>query len=462
MADLRHSSWRAWRRSRPFWAGLLLAAAGVELIGIPLSGVLSHGAVRLVIYIGIGGVFGVLIGVLLIACGVAVCLNPAHRVFYGIAGVLLGILSFPASNLGGFFAGMLLAIVGGSMAFAWGMADEPPVAAAWDQPGDDLGDDLGDEPPTDEWPTDERPMGQWSTDEQPMGQRPTDEQPGGPPPGGHRQLMLAVAALPAIMLASVLGVPGARAATAAPEGSGGSCILLIICLPSPTPTPTTPAPSPSPGASAAPQPSAGTPGSAPAAGHPGRRRAAQRHAGAGGGLVAATATSVITAGSATLVHLAYQGAANVPAAGGGTVRMMKFTATSVTLSGDVTASVTQLGPGGEGGAGGKGSAGGKDDANGKSSANGKGGAGGAGRLTTLTTSPTLTFSGDVVLYATRLSGCLGPLCVTLTPDNAVTVLLRLASGVTGALTLTLTKVTTDQPLVTAGALQAGALKISFG
>ena len=393
MADLRHTSWRVWRRTRPFWGGLLLTAAGVELIGIPLSGVLSHGAVKLVIYIGIGGVFGVLIGVLLIACGVAVCLNPAHRVFYGIAGVLLGILSFPASNLGGFFVGMLLAIAGGSMAFAWTLADEPPGAAV---------------------------------------------------PGAQGQRMLAVTALPAVMLASVLGAPGARAATAAPQGSGGSCILLIICLPSPTPTPTTPTPSPSPGASAAPQPSAGTPGSSTAAGNPGKRRAAQRRAAAGGGLVAATATSVITAGSATLVHLAYQGAANVPAGGGGTVRMMKFTATSITLSGDVTASVTQRGPGGKGDAG------------------GKGGAGGTRSVTTLTTSPTLAFSGDVVLYATRLSGCLGPLCVTLTPDNAVTVLLRLASGVTGALTLTLTKVTTEQPLVTAGALQAGALKISFG
>ena len=171
MADLRHTSWRVWRRTRPFWGGLLLTAAGVELIGIPLSGVLSHGAVKLVIYIGIGGVFGVLIGVLLIACGVAVCLNPAHRVFYGIAGVLLGILSFPASNLGGFFVGMLLAIAGGSMAFAWTLADEPPDAAV---------------------------------------------------PGAQGQRMLAVTALPAIMLASVLGAPGARAATAAPQGPAGA------------------------------------------------------------------------------------------------------------------------------------------------------------------------------------------------------------------------------------------------
>ena len=426
MADLRHTSWRAWRRARPFWGGLLLAAAGLELIGIPLSGVLSHGAVKLVIYIGIGGVFGVLIGVLLIACGVAVCLNPGHRLFYGIAGVLLGILSFPASNLGGFFIGMLLAIAGGSMAFAWTLADQPPVAAAGqhiagplpgDPPEDAFEGDFGDEP-----------------EDEPEDEPPTDEQPSRADPGGRqRQRMLAIAALPAIVLASVLGAPGARAAAAARARPGGNCILFILCLPSPTPSPS-PSPSPSPTGSAAP-PSAGSPGSGTQPGSPGqsgKRRSARRRAAAGAGLVAATATSVITAGSATLDHLAYQGTANVPVTGGGTVRMMKFTATSITLADGVTASVTQ------------------DRA------------GGARPVTTLTTSPALAFSGSVVLYATRLSGCLGPLCVTLTPDDAVTVLLQLASGVTGALTLTLAKVTTDQPLVTAGALQAGALKISFG
>ncbi len=442
MAELRHSSWRAWRRARPFGAGLLLAAAGLELIGIPLSGVLSHGAVKLVIYIGIGGVFGVLIGVLLIACGVAVWLNPAHRVFYGIAGVLLGILSFPASNLGGFFIGMLLAIVGGSMAFAWTLAGQPPFAAAGrtaaerlpgDPPGYDPADELADES-TDELGYD--PADELEYD--PADEPPVDEQPGGAQPRGQRQRMLGIAALPAIVLAGVLAAPGARTATAATQPSGGDCILFVLCLPSPTSTPS-PTPSPSPGASATPTPSAG-PGSSPqsgSAGHRGKRGSAKRRADPGAGLVAATATSVITAGSATLDHLAYQGAANVPVAGGGTVRMMKFTAVSVTLSGDVTATVTSGGAGG-----------GRDVAR-------------AGPVTTRTTSPTLAFTGAVVLYATRLSGCLGALCVTLTPGNAVSVLLQLAAGVTGALTLTLTKVTTDQPLVTAGTLQAGSLKISF-
>jgi hypothetical protein len=93
--------------------------AGVELVLLPLSGVLVHGGLKLVIYIGIGGVFGVLIGALLIAAGTALLVNPVHRSFYGIAGIILGIASFPASNLGGFFFGMLLAIVGGALGYAW-------------------------------------------------------------------------------------------------------------------------------------------------------------------------------------------------------------------------------------------------------------------------------------------------------------------------------------------------------
>ncbi|MGH3252974.1 MAG: DUF6114 domain-containing protein [Trebonia sp.] len=115
----RRAQWRAWRRSRPFWGGLLLIVAGVELVLLPLSGVLVHGGLKLVIYIGIGGVFGVLIGALLIAAGTALLVNPAHRSFYGIAGIVGGLASFPASNLGGFFVGMLLAIVGGALGYAW-------------------------------------------------------------------------------------------------------------------------------------------------------------------------------------------------------------------------------------------------------------------------------------------------------------------------------------------------------
>ncbi|HVT67278.1 MAG TPA: DUF6114 domain-containing protein [Trebonia sp.] len=119
--------WRAWRQGRPFWGGLLVLLAGLELVALPLSGVLIHGGLKLVIYIGIGGVFGVLIGALLVASGIALWVDPTHRNFYGIAGIVLGIVSFPASNLGGFFLGMLIAIIGGALGFAW--APRPAVGA---------------------------------------------------------------------------------------------------------------------------------------------------------------------------------------------------------------------------------------------------------------------------------------------------------------------------------------------
>src|ERR1700734_1902546 len=87
-------AFRDWRRSRPFWGGLLLLLAGVELIAIPLLSVLAHGSGKVVILLGIGGVFGVLIGGLLVACGLLTWFHPVQRVFYAIAGVLLALGSF--------------------------------------------------------------------------------------------------------------------------------------------------------------------------------------------------------------------------------------------------------------------------------------------------------------------------------------------------------------------------------
>jgi hypothetical protein len=112
-------AFRTWRRSRPFWGGLLLLLAGIELVAIPLLSVLAHGSVKVVIYIGVGGVFGVLIGGLLVACGLLIWFHPVQRVFYAIAGVLLAVASFVATNLGGFFFGMLLGVTGASLSFGW-------------------------------------------------------------------------------------------------------------------------------------------------------------------------------------------------------------------------------------------------------------------------------------------------------------------------------------------------------
>ncbi|HEY7146285.1 MAG TPA: DUF6114 domain-containing protein [Streptosporangiaceae bacterium] len=114
-------AWRRWRRSRPFWAGVLLIAAGAELLLLPLP----LNSLGLIIHVGIGGIAGILIGAVLIVCGLLLWFHPAQRTFYSIVAVVLSIGALIASNLGGFFVGTLLGVIGGSLAFAW-MPDMPP------------------------------------------------------------------------------------------------------------------------------------------------------------------------------------------------------------------------------------------------------------------------------------------------------------------------------------------------
>ena len=110
---------RHWRRTRPFWGGLLLVVAGIELLVAPAAQSLIL-PIDLIIYAGIAGVSGILIGVLLIAIGVLSWLQPAQHTFFGVVGLLLALVSFVTSNFGGFVIGMLIGIVGGALVFAWG------------------------------------------------------------------------------------------------------------------------------------------------------------------------------------------------------------------------------------------------------------------------------------------------------------------------------------------------------
>jgi hypothetical protein len=433
--DIRRwrAEFREWRRTRPFWGGLLLAIAGIELLALPLFGVLSHHAIKLVIYIGIGGVFGILIGILLIAAGVMCWVNPAQRVFYGIAGIVLGLGSFPATNLGGFFLAMLMAIVGGSLAFAWTLVE--PAASVADRPAPPPADDTDvtagieivtgrdDEPPADAGRADTGPA-DTGPDERLRGT------------GGHRAL--AIASMPALLVAGLLAAPGH---TSSPD----ELCILGICIgssPSPSPTPT-PSASASASASANPQPSTGTgtgpgtgssTGASPSAGattsgnasaSPSPTSTKVPAASDGSGLVASSATSVLSSGSATLTHFKFIGVVQMPLANGTTEKMLKFTASSIDLTDGVQLSVTQDG------------------------------------LTTLTSSPTLSFSDDITLYATKLSGDLLGVPITFTPTTIDQVLLKLVNLLTGILSLTLTNVVTDQPLTSADNLTTGALSLGF-
>lgn len=112
-ASAARPGFRAWRRSRPFWGGLLAIIGGVELVLVPLA------PMPVVIHQGIAGIGSYLIGVLLAVLGVLLWFQPAQRTFYGVVAVLLSLASFVTSNFGGFIIGMLLGLIGGSLAFAW-------------------------------------------------------------------------------------------------------------------------------------------------------------------------------------------------------------------------------------------------------------------------------------------------------------------------------------------------------
>nr|WP_246430864.1 DUF6114 domain-containing protein [Streptomyces rectiverticillatus] len=107
------SAWRHWRRTRPFWAGALLVVAGTEIAAMPLA------PLSVLLSLGLGGIAALGIGVALVAAGLFLWFLPHTHHYVGVHAVILSVLSFAVTNLGGFLAGMLLGIAGGAMGFAW-------------------------------------------------------------------------------------------------------------------------------------------------------------------------------------------------------------------------------------------------------------------------------------------------------------------------------------------------------
>ncbi|MEU8073398.1 DUF6114 domain-containing protein [Micromonospora sp. NPDC049151] len=185
-------TFRRWQRSRPFWGGLFIILAGVEMLAstrLTLNGLsFSSGAT---------GLLALLIPAILVTCGVLLWLSPAQRLFYSIVAAITTIYSLIGLNLGGFFLGLLFGIVGSALAFAWVPArpaapgTEESAAGAEESAAetdderaagtDAEPDTVVDAQPVDEPAADERP-----TVEVPAGVRPAVEQPTAEWPGGER------------------------------------------------------------------------------------------------------------------------------------------------------------------------------------------------------------------------------------------------------------------------------------
>ncbi len=114
-------AFRRWRRSRPFWGGLLVLIGGAIITLGPLT------AYKVILSAGDVVWEGILVGALITVLGFFFWFQPAMRHFFGVLVVILSVLSFITSDIGGFLIGMTLAMTGGAMGFAWVAVDPATV-----------------------------------------------------------------------------------------------------------------------------------------------------------------------------------------------------------------------------------------------------------------------------------------------------------------------------------------------
>ena len=446
--------------------------SGAELLLIPLP----LNSMGLILHIGTGGVAGILIGAVLIVAGLLLWFHPVQRMFYSIVAVILAIAALIASNLGGFLLGTILGIIGGSLGFAW--TPLPPGTEPrrlWRRrpttpsdagtgllppPGEDVSDPDAATGGAEEATVDASDAAPTAFTAADPGRGRLDPSWGAAGSGGGAVGLRLTAryaeAAPSGASRYSRSAPYHRTSLSRGTVIGGNIFAILLSLltfglinlsPTAGPTPAAnpaagaaiPTPTVSPAASASATPAASpsvspsssasagaTPGASPTA--PASPGPSPTPTGSAPPFAVASSQSALTASSATMTGFAYDGVVSVPTATG-TVQMMQFSASSLDLSG-VHLAVSQ----------------------------------GGGTMTT--TASSLNFNGNVVLYATQLSGDLLGVPTTLTPGNALATILQLfaqlglTQGVTQVIPLQMTNVTTLQPYTSADGMTASALQIS--
>ncbi|WP_405868242.1 MULTISPECIES: DUF6114 domain-containing protein [unclassified Streptomyces] len=114
-------AFRQWRARRPFPGGLLLALGGAEIL------LTEKASLKVIMHIGMQGLTGYLLPAVMLLCGLLILFSPAQRLFYSIMGVLASLGTWVTSNLGGFFIGLLLGIIGSCLTFGWLPDQEPRI-----------------------------------------------------------------------------------------------------------------------------------------------------------------------------------------------------------------------------------------------------------------------------------------------------------------------------------------------
>lgn len=111
------SGFRQWRRGRPFWAGAFTLASGLFILFPPYAS-LKFGDI-VVSLNTLTGLSAMVIGVLLVCCGLSFWTRREFRIPAGVVTLLLSVAAIVTANLGSFLIGTLLGVVGAALGIAW-------------------------------------------------------------------------------------------------------------------------------------------------------------------------------------------------------------------------------------------------------------------------------------------------------------------------------------------------------
>lgn len=102
------------RRTRPFWGAVILAAGGY-FVGAPLLG----GSFAFYTTTGADSIIPLVLAFGMCAAAGVAMFAPSQRLFPALVAAAFSVASLPLANLGGWLLGMLFGIAGSSMIFAW-------------------------------------------------------------------------------------------------------------------------------------------------------------------------------------------------------------------------------------------------------------------------------------------------------------------------------------------------------
>ena len=108
---------RRWRRGRPFWAGFFTLLCGLMVVFPPFAS-LQIADITVSLHT-IGGAGSLVVGIVLLMCGIAQWFQPHYRIPAGIITLLLSLVALVVANLGVLLVGTLIGIVGGCLALSW-------------------------------------------------------------------------------------------------------------------------------------------------------------------------------------------------------------------------------------------------------------------------------------------------------------------------------------------------------